>query len=343
MKKILSAFTLAILFFLPAFTQSAESNDSPQLEDFSTIKPTKQIVINTKELKEIVNSRVIYPSPKDPPEEQAVARERNKVFQTYEKEREASDQQLRRTGEISSVMYVYRLKKTDVSKTRGFTQLCAGFNQGQGTLATINEIDSQDSLKDGQLLLLPVAQGLFIAKNPVSQLEIFLKKEYEQRITKDTVEFIIDGKEFFFLPGITFSQTDKAYFVDTSMQLPLDKKILTSPFGYRVSPISGKWKLHAGIDLAAPVGSKVYACKRGIVKTATEGNPIYGTYIIIDHGNGMTSTYAHLSKLNVNKGASVRQGQIIGLVGTTGMSTGPHLHFEIRKNGSPTDPEKLVG
>ena len=125
------------------------------------------------------------------------------------------------------------------------------------------------------------------------------------------------------------------------MQLPLSKKIVTSGFGYRVSPITGKWKFHAGIDLAAPEGTEVYACKQGKVKTAAYSD-IYGNYIVLSHNNSTTSLYAHLSQILVQKNESVATGQKIGLTGTTGASTGPHLHFEVRENGTPMDPSKMI-
>lgn len=160
----------------------------------------------------------------------------------------------------------------------------------------------------------------------------------------------LNGKKYNYIPEKSMTTTAQAFFLSQKnddsdkMILPLDRKmIITSPFGYRISPVTGTWKLHAGVDLAAPIGTPVKACMKGKVIEAATNHPIYGTYVIIRHDNKMTSTYAHLSKLTVKAKDDVRKGDQIGNVGTTGMSTGPHLHFEIREGGKPTDPTKFVG
>jgi len=120
---------------------------------------------------------------------------------------------------------------------------------------------------------------------------------------------------------------------------PSDTTRITDTFGYRsVHPVTGKkGALHAGIDIGAPSGSNIYAADSGEVVTATYSSS-YGNYVMIYHGNGNYTVYAHMSKLKCKKGDYVKKGAIIGLVGSTGISTGPHLHFEIRVNGVAVDP-----
>ncbi|MGM9973868.1 MAG: murein hydrolase activator EnvC family protein [Clostridiaceae bacterium] len=116
---------------------------------------------------------------------------------------------------------------------------------------------------------------------------------------------------------------------------------VSSEYGYRTNPVTGIYKLHAGIDIAASTGSPVYATRGGTVAfSGLMGG--YGNVVIINHGNGVQSLYAHNSALKVSTGQQVSQGQIISLVGSTGNSTGPHLHFEIKVNGQPTNPRSLV-
>lgn len=121
--------------------------------------------------------------------------------------------------------------------------------------------------------------------------------------------------------------------------LPMSGVVLTSPFGNRLHPVTHKYSLHTGVDLAAGGcnGKPVVAAADGTVIKATYSNS-YGNYIIIDHGSGITTLYAHSSKLEVKVGDQVKAGQEIMKVGTTGWSTGPHLHFEVRENGTYVDP-----
>ncbi len=117
---------------------------------------------------------------------------------------------------------------------------------------------------------------------------------------------------------------------------------MSSRYGYRTHPITGKKKLHGGVDLAAPGGSAILAAQSGRVIVATY-HWSFGNYIIVDHGNGYSTLYAHCSKLLVRKGQTVSQGQRIANVGTTGSSTGNHLHFEVRINGARTNPMPYIG
>lgn len=112
---------------------------------------------------------------------------------------------------------------------------------------------------------------------------------------------------------------------------------VTSPFGYRVDPVTGKYALHAGLDIGAPMGAPIRAAKAGTVIFAGQETG-YGNYTCIDHGGGFSTCYAHQSKQLVTVGQVVAQGQVIGLVGDTGYTTGPHLHFETRVNGTPVNP-----
>ncbi len=112
---------------------------------------------------------------------------------------------------------------------------------------------------------------------------------------------------------------------------------ITSPYGMRFHPILKTRKLHTGVDIGAPSGAKIVAADTGkVIFVGWQGG--YGQVIIIDHGAGMSTLYAHQSKFAVSSGQTVVKGQVIGYVGSTGWSTGPHLHFEVRINGNPTDP-----
>jgi murein DD-endopeptidase MepM/ murein hydrolase activator NlpD len=112
---------------------------------------------------------------------------------------------------------------------------------------------------------------------------------------------------------------------------------ITSPFGWRIHPVFGTQKFHTGIDLGADYGDPIKAADSGVVIHA-DWLGGYGKAVIIDHGNGLQTLYAHNSELVVSNGQTVRKGQLISRAGSTGYSTGPHLHFEVRRNGSPTDP-----
>ena len=122
-------------------------------------------------------------------------------------------------------------------------------------------------------------------------------------------------------------------------------KKITSPFGYRSDPHGRNFTVyHSGIDIAGSGISDrtVVAAKSGTVKSVKRSNKGYGNHIIIDHGNGMQTLYAHLESINVSEGQKVGQGDAIGIIGTSGDSTGLHLHFEVRKNGSAQDPQQYV-
>ena len=119
--------------------------------------------------------------------------------------------------------------------------------------------------------------------------------------------------------------------------LPLASARLTSGFGMRGHPIRGGYRTHAGVDLAAPYGSPISATSDAVVRAAGwQGG--YGLLVALDHGGGLQTRYGHMSRLNVAPGQRVRKGDIIGFVGSTGLSTGPHVHYEMRINGQAVNP-----
>lgn len=140
-----------------------------------------------------------------------------------------------------------------------------------------------------------------------------LQYQYDKLLGKD------DGKLYFLWPA------------------PSGKRI-TSYYGYRTHPISGKWAMHSGIDIGASTGTNILAAEDGVVVTAAWNEGGYGWYVIVYHGDGISTLYAHSSKLLVKEGDQVRRGQVIALIGDTGAAKGSHLHFEVRVNGSTRDP-----
>ncbi len=118
--------------------------------------------------------------------------------------------------------------------------------------------------------------------------------------------------------------------------LPVNGRI-TSPFGYRYHPILHTRKLHTGVDIAAPIGTPIFAVGGGCVVWASRRGG-YGNCVIIDHGGGRATLYGHMSAIAVHAGETVSRRQVIGYVGSTGVSTGPHCHFELRINGEPVNP-----
>lgn len=123
------------------------------------------------------------------------------------------------------------------------------------------------------------------------------------------------------------------------MGMPVAGRI-TSSFGYRMHPLLGYLKMHKGLDIAAPYGSPIYAALDGVVQGAGRSGG-YGNFVKLVHGGGLASGYGHMSRIAVARGAHVRQGQVIGYVGSTGMSTGPHLHWEVWRNGQTINPRSI--
>jgi len=128
---------------------------------------------------------------------------------------------------------------------------------------------------------------------------------------------------------------------ELAMARPVATGRLTSTFGLRTDPIEGGTRIHAGIDIAGRLGTPVRASADGVVSFAGSAGG-YGSLVRLDHGGGLQSRYGHLSRIFASAGESVRRGDVIGLMGSTGHSTGSHLHFEVRLHGRPLDPQRSL-
>ncbi len=117
-----------------------------------------------------------------------------------------------------------------------------------------------------------------------------------------------------------------------------DLSRIASGFGYRIDPVYKTTKFHAGLDFAAPQGTPIYATANGTVETAGNTGNGYGNHVVINHGYGYQTLYGHMFRVKVRPGQKVKRGEIIGWVGSTGKSTGPHCHYEVHRNGDPVDP-----
>jgi len=171
----------------------------------------------------------------------------------------------------------------------------------------------------------------------ISQKESELKKlEAELKKAADAMDKEIRAKEKELAAQIANVASESGYL------WPLDasRNVLSSLYGGRIHPITKKPNNHTGIDIPAPKNSNIYAAKSGVVVTSTY-NKSYGNYVVVSHSDGTSTLYAHMNKRGVKEGQTVKQGDVIGYVGTTGSSTGNHLHFEVRVNGSRIDPVDL--
>jgi murein DD-endopeptidase MepM/ murein hydrolase activator NlpD len=113
---------------------------------------------------------------------------------------------------------------------------------------------------------------------------------------------------------------------------------IASGFGYRVHPIYKIMQFHSGIDFTAQTGTPIYATGDGVVSFASFDNSGYGMHVVINHGYGYQTLYGHMSRMKVRTGETIKRGEVIGYVGSTGASTGPHCHYEVIKGGSKIDP-----
>ncbi|MCC6817921.1 MAG: M23 family metallopeptidase [Bacteroidia bacterium] len=174
-----------------------------------------------------------------------------------------------------------------------------------------------------------------LRKMPNSDLLITLNQELD----KLSNEFKIQSASFDQL--LEIAKNKKEYLSRIPAIQPVANKNLDrigSGFGYRTDPFYRTQRLHAGIDFTAPRGVEVYATADGVIESVTTELWGYGQHIIINHGNGFKTLYGHLSKFKVKRGQKVTRGQLIGLIGSTGKSTGPHLHYEVHKNGEKINP-----
>ncbi len=158
-----------------------------------------------------------------------------------------------------------------------------------------------------------------------------------QRIDQLKRRMYIQAKSYDEIVKLARTNAERVASIPGIVPVPNGRKRLTSGFGYRMHPIYKIFKMHTGIDFGAPTGTPIYATGDGVVIAAKRQSG-YGNQIEIDHGFGFVSKYAHLSKFECQTGQKVKRGQIIGRVGSTGVSVAPHLHYEIIKDGTKVNP-----
>jgi murein DD-endopeptidase MepM/ murein hydrolase activator NlpD len=185
----------------------------------------------------------------------------------------------------------------------------------------------------------PTVPGIFLPAEPASDMEKLLASTRDRSLG---VELSIAGQKWTFFPGDDWTGNERAFFLSSvPFRFPLRSWTLTSGYGSRVNPVSGKPGFHKGLDLAAPAGAEVFAAADAAVKQCSS-NAVYGSYVILEHSGGWTSLYGHLSQTLVKPGQKLKAGSLVGRVGSTGQSTGPHLHFELARSGKAEDPSKLL-
>lgn len=243
-------------------------------------------------------------------------------------------------------LYSYTVKKTDTLLT-----IAARCSIPYDSIASLNRIASAQESLTGKTLLLPTLPGLYLPDNAQNTFENLLLSSFDPDdpsiITFTVRESAGRGAEtkkriVHCIPDSLLDGTVRTFFLTPTFRFPLQMGgTMTSSFGMRKNPVTGHLIFHKGVDIAAARGTPVLACANGTV-TGTGTDPVYGNYIIIRHDDSKESLYGHLQTIKIELHQQVKSGSIIGTVGSTGQSTGPHLHFEIHENGVAKNPAGFI-
>ena len=265
---------------------------------------------------------------------------RDTIFRQYISDVETARQRLfsQRGGSSADFASYLTIYSYAPQTGDGLMAIAARCNVPYATLASLNRISNiEESLS--RTILLPSMPGLFVPETPGTDLEKLLFSSRADNGVLLSIPREGRTESFLFFPGDDFSATERVFFLNQGFRFPLRDFRLTSPFGSRMNPVTGMPSMHQGLDLAAPEGSEVFAVRNGTVVDIGQ-DPVLGTYIILNHDNNWVSLYGHLSSVTTSLNSEVQSGSMIGRVGTTGQSTGPHLHFELRQGGQIRDPAR---
>jgi murein DD-endopeptidase MepM/ murein hydrolase activator NlpD len=224
------------------------------------------------------------------------------------------------------------------------SRIAAAHSVSMDAIIASNGITNARRLREGMTIRVPNMDGIpYTVKkgDNLSGISGAMGVPLEAILDANDIESdAISAGVTLFIPGARMRSEDLRQALGELFIYPIRGR-LTSPFGWRHDPINGARRHHAAINLAAPTGTPIKAAMDGRVSTVGL-NSVYGKYIIITHSSGLQTWYAHMSATSVAQGAYVRQGAKIGEVGSTGYSTGPHLHFAVYKNGKPVNPLELL-
>lgn len=227
--------------------------------------------------------------------------------------------------------------------------LAARLNLPQASIATLNRLDNPRLPLPGTQVLIPNIPGMFIPEDPESDFQRMLSSriredgsfELSEQFTlpprspgesQESWRFVLNGD---------FTGVERRAFLQVLFRDPLPGSYISSGYGLRTSPFTGRDQFHFGIDLVAPMGTSVVSAMEGRVLDVGEDR-VYGRYISIEHPSGYQTMYAHLGRILVRIGDTLKAGDEIASVGNSGLSTGAHLHFEIMYLGKNRDPEEYI-
>ncbi|MDR2516971.1 MAG: M23 family metallopeptidase, partial [Spirochaetaceae bacterium] len=224
------------------------------------------------------------------------------------------------------------------------SELAETFGLNQDTILSINNISQPRLLQIGQELRIPNQDGILHQVQTGETLEK-IAEQYKTddeaiRVANELFSSRVNTGSSLFIPGARYAPSKLHEIVGTLFNWPIRGGI-TSSYGYRTDPFGGPRQFHSGIDIGGAMGAPVRAALSGQVAFVGY-NEVMGNYIVISHHSGYRTLYGHLNQTHVKSGDYVRTGDRIGEVGSTGLSTGPHLHFTVYQNGRTTNPRFLL-
>ncbi|MCR5218923.1 peptidoglycan DD-metalloendopeptidase family protein [Treponema sp.] len=239
--------------------------------------------------------------------------------------------------------FSYRVKQGEV-----ISKIASSFGISEDTITSVNNITAARRLQIGQYLKIPTMSGILYTVRGDNETSATIAEKFEvsaekcamvNNITQDQV--LEEGKTLF-VPDALMDRITKLEINGDLFKKPLKGGYyFSSRYGWRTSPFdSSRRSFHSGIDMACRTGTPIYAALDGRVTTAGWSD-IYGNYVIVTHHSGYKTLYGHMNSISVKKGAYVTTSTVLGKVGSTGLSTGPHLHFSVYKNNRTVNPADL--
>jgi murein DD-endopeptidase MepM/ murein hydrolase activator NlpD len=234
----------------------------------------------------------------------------------------------------------YRVEKGDT-----IGEIAQKFGLNQDTLISVNNIKSSRLLQIGHVLKIPNQDGILLLTGPGDSLSALAEKYGTDtgsiQTANELFSDVLRVNASLFIPGARLERLSLQEINGDLFSWPLAGGFISSPYGYRTSPFSKTRQFHSGLDIAAAMGTPVRAAMPGRV-SAVAYDETFGNYVVITHHSGYRTLYAHLSVIRAKAGAYVETGERIGDVGSSGLSTGPHLHFTVYKDGVTVNPRNLL-